>query len=154
VLPLLQAAVVRPGWVDANIFLAGYGAAQAVPGPLFTFAAYLGAVMQPGPNGLAGALLCLIAIFLPGLLLVLGVLPFWHGLRRRKVAQAAMRGANAAVVGLVLAALYNPVWVSAVAGPGDFALALLGFALLTIAEIPPLVIVLLLAAGGVVQAAL
>jgi chromate transporter len=154
VLPLLQAAVVRPGWVDANIFLAGYGAAQAVPGPLFTFAAYLGAVMQPGPNGLAGALLCLIAIFLPGLLLVLGVLPFWHGLRRRKAAQAAMRGANAAVVGLLLAALYNPVWVSAVAGPGDFALALLGFALLTIAEIPPLAIVLLLAAGGVVQSAL
>jgi len=153
VLPLLQAAVVRPGWVDANIFLAGYGAAQAVPGPLFTFAAYLGAVMQPGPNGLAGALICLIAIFLPGLLLVLGVLPFWHGLRRRKAARAAMQGANAAVVGLLLAALYNPVWVSAVAGPGDFALALLGFALLAIAEIPPLAIVLLLAAGGMVQAA-
>jgi chromate transporter len=154
VLPLLQAAVVRPGWVDANIFLAGYGAAQAVPGPLFTFAAYLGAVMQPGPNGLPGALLCLIAIFLPGLLLVLGVLPFWHGLRRLKAARAAMQGANAAVVGLLLAALYNPVWVSAVAGPGDFALALLGFALLTIAEIPPLAIVLLLAAGGMVQAAI
>jgi chromate transporter len=154
VLPLLQAAVVRPGWVDANTFLAGYGAVQAVPGPLFTFAAYLGAVMQPGPNGLPGALLCLLALFLPGLLLVSGVLPFWHGLRRRKAAQAAMRGANAAVVGLLLAALYNPVWVSAVAGPGDFALALLGFALLTIARVPPLAIVLLLTAGGMIQASL
>ena len=152
VLPLLQAAVVRPGWVDANTFLAGYGAAQAVPGPLFTFAAYLGAVMQPEPNGVAGALLCLIAIFLPGLLLVLGALPFWHGLRQRSGAQAAMQGANAAVVGLLLAALYNPVWVSAVAGSGDFALALLGFALLTIAEFPPLAVVLMLAAGGMLQA--
>jgi len=154
VLPLLQAAVVRPGWVDANTFLAGYGAAQAVPGPLFTFAAYLGAVMQPGPNGWQGAVLCLVAIFLPGLMLLLGVLPFWHGLRRRKAAQAAMQGANAAVVGLLLAALYNPVWVSAVAGPSDFAIALAGFALLTITEVPPLVIVLLLAAGGMIQASL
>ncbi len=154
VLPLLQAAVVRPGWVDANTFLAGYGAAQAVPGPLFTFAAYLGAVMQPGPNGWQGALLCLVAIFLPGLMLLLGVLPFWHGLRRRKAAQAAMQGANAAVVGLLLAALYNPVWVSAVAAPSDFAIALTGFALLTIAEVPPLVIVMLLAAGGMIQASL
>ena len=154
VLPLLQAAVVHPGWVDANTFLSGYGAAQAVPGPLFTFAAYLGAVMQPGPNGLQGALLCLLAIFLPGLLLVMGMLPFWHGLRRRKTARAAMQGANAAVVGLLLAALYNPVWVSAITKPGDFALALLGFALLTIAEVPPLAIVLLLAAGGMIQASL
>ncbi len=124
-----------------------------MPGPLFTFAAYLGAVKQPGPNGLADAALCLVAVFLPGLLLVLGMLPFWHGLRRRSAAQATMRGANAAVVGLLLAALYNPVWVGAVAGPWDLALALLGFALLTIAEIPPLAIVLLLAAGGMVQAA-
>jgi chromate transporter len=154
VLPLLQAAVVRPGWVDANIFLAGYGAAQAVPGPLFTFAAYLGAVMQPGPNGWQGAVICLLAIFLPGLMLLLGVLPFWHGLRQRSAAQAAMRGANAAVVGLLLAALYNPVWIGAVAGPGDFALVLLGVALLTNAEIPPLAIVLLLAAGGMLQAGL
>lgn len=154
VLPLLQTAVVRPGWVDANTFLAGYGAAQAVPGPLFTFAAYLGAVVQPGPSGLAGAALCLIAIFLPGLLLVMGVLPFWHELRRSKAAQAAMQGANAAVVGLLLAALYNTVWVGAVARPSDFALALLGFALLAIARLPPLAIVLLLAAGGMVQAAL
>jgi chromate transporter len=154
VLPLLQAAVVQPGWVDTNRFLAGYGAAQAVPGPLFTFAAYLGAAMQPGPNGLPGALLCLVAIFLPGLMLLLGVLPFWHELRRRKAAQGAMQGANAAVVGLLLAALYDPVWVGAVAGPRDFALALAGFALLAIAKVPPLAIVLLLAAGGTIEASL
>src|SRR5215468_4355635 len=108
VLPLLQAAVVPPGWVSNDAFLAGYGAAQAVPGPLFTFAAYLGAVMGPPPNGWRGAALCLVAIFLPSFLLVIGVLPFWEQLRRGAVAQAALRGVNAAVVGLLLAALYNP----------------------------------------------
>ena len=110
VLPLLQASVVPPGWVSNDAFLAGYGAAQAVPGPLFTFAAYLGAVMGPQPNGWVGAALCLVAMFLPSFLLVIGTLPFWDELRRMPCAQAALRGVNAAVVGLLLAALYNPVW--------------------------------------------
>src|SRR6516225_633042 len=110
VLPLLQASVVPPGWVGNDAFLAGYGAAQAVPGPLFTFAAYLGTVMGPPPNGWIGASICLIAIFLPSFLLVIGALPFWEQLRRRPVAQASLRGVNAAVVGLLLAALYQPVW--------------------------------------------
>jgi chromate transporter len=110
VLPLLQAEVVPPGWVSNEQFLAGYGAAQAVPGPLFTFAAYLGAVMQPAPTGWAGGALALIAIFLPSFLLVVGVLPFWDALRTRAAFQAALRGINAAVVGLLLAALYHPVW--------------------------------------------
>jgi chromate transporter len=104
VLPLLQAAVVPPGWVGNDAFLAGYGAAQAVPGPLFTFAAYLGVVMQPEPNGWIGALICLVAIFLPSFLLVIGALPFWEDLRRRPGARAALMGVNAAVVGLLLAA--------------------------------------------------
>src|SRR5215472_6236470 len=110
VLPLLQASVVPPGWVGNDAFLAGYGAAQAVPGPLFTFAAYLGMVMEPKPNGWIGASICLIAIFLPSFFLVIGALPFWEELRRRPVAQASLRGVNAAVVGLLLAALYQPVW--------------------------------------------
>ena len=109
VLPLLQAEVVPPGWVTGEQFVAGYGAAQAVPGPLFTFATYLGAVMGPRPNGLTGAALALMAIFLPSLLLIVGALPFWDALRRRPGFQAALRGINAAVVGLLLAALYHPV---------------------------------------------
>ncbi len=113
VLPLLQAAVVPPGWVSNDAFLAGYGAAQAVPGPLFTFAAYLGAVMGPAPNGWLGAAIALVAIFLPSFLLVIGVLPFWQVLRGRPFAQSALAGVNAAVVGLLLAALYNPVWTAA-----------------------------------------
>jgi chromate transporter len=112
VLPLLQAQVVTPGWVTNEAFLAGYGLAQAVPGPLFTFAAYLGAVMGPAPNGLAGATVALIALLLPGMLLVYGTLPFWDAMRTRPAAQAAMRGSNAAVVGILGAALYNPVWTS------------------------------------------
>jgi chromate transporter len=151
VLPLLQAEVVRPGWVAPDAFLAGYGAAQAVPGPLFTFAAYLGAVMQPQPSGLAGAAIALIAIFLPGLLLVYGTLPFWDALRRRPRAQAAMSGTNAAVVGILGAALYNPVWTSAVLAPHDFALALAGFLLLTIWEMPPWIVVVLLGSTGVLS---
>src|SRR5262245_45867821 len=119
VLPLLQASVVPPGWVTNDAFLAGYGAAQAVPGPLFTFAAYLGAVMGPPPNGWAGAGICLIAIFLPSFLLVIGALPFWEELRRRAAAQAALAGVNAAVVGLLLAALYNPVWTAGITSAGD-----------------------------------
>ena len=151
VLPLLQAEVVRPGWVGSDAFLAGYGAAQAVPGPLFTFAAYLGAVMQPQPNGLAGATIALAGIFLPGLLLVYGTLPFWDALRTRPGAQAAVRGTNAAVVGILGAALYNPVWTSAVLGPRDFALALAGFLLLTIWNTPPWIVVLLLGGAGLLS---
>ncbi|ANL47437.1 chromate transporter protein [Rhizobium phaseoli] len=148
VLPLLQAEVVAPGWVTNESFLAGYGLTQAVPGPLFTFAAYLGTVMTPAPNGSAGAIIALIAIFLPGLLLVYGMLPFWDGLRTRPEMQAAMRGANAAVVGILGAALYSPVWTSAVLSPPDFALALSGFLLLTVWKAPPWIIVLLLSAGS------
>jgi chromate transporter len=151
VLPLLQAQVVTPGWVSNEAFLAGYGLAQAVPGPLFTFAAYLGAVMGPPPNGVAGALIALIAIFLPGLLLVYGMLPFWEAMRTRPAAQAAMRGTNAAVVGILAAALYNPVWTSAVLTPRDFALALAGFLLLTVWKLPPWMVVVLLAGAGVLS---
>lgn len=141
VLPLLREAVVTPGWVPPDAFLAGYGAAQAMPGPLFTFAAYLGAVMEPAPNGIVGAVVALVAIFLPGLLLVAGVLPFWDAFRRRSTAQAAMRGTNAAVVGILGAALYNPVWTSAVAGSSDFAIAAAGFVLLVVWRLPPLAVV-------------
>ena len=123
VLPLLQAEVVPNGWVDENAFLAGYGAAQAVPGPLFTFAAFLGAAMNSAPNGWLGGLLCLAAIFTPSFLLVAGALPFWQVLRRSKRMQAALMGINAAVVGLLLAAFYNPVWISAINDSGDVVLA-------------------------------
>ncbi|MDX3810264.1 MAG: chromate efflux transporter, partial [Bosea sp. (in: a-proteobacteria)] len=149
VLPLLEAAVVQPGWIDADAFLAGYGAAQAVPGPLFSFAAFLGTAMTPWPNGVIGAAICLVAIFAPGLLLVTGALPFWNALRNRPLAQAAMRGANAAVVGILATALYDPVWTSAVQNPRDFAVALIGFALLTVWKTPPWIVVLLTAASGV-----
>jgi chromate transporter len=148
VLPLLQAEVVTPGWVSNEAFLAGYGLAQAVPGPLFTFAAYLGAVTGPAPNGLAGAVIALVALALPGMLLVYGMLPFWDAMRTRPAAQAAMRGTNAAVVGILGAALYNPVWTSAVLTPRDFALALAGFLLLTVWKLSPWVVVVLLAAAG------
>jgi chromate transporter len=152
VLPLLQAAVVPPGWVTDDAFLAGYGAAQAMPGPLFTFAAYLGAAMQPAPNGWAGAILCLVAVFLPSFLLVFSALPFWVGLRNRPVAQAAVRGVNAAVVGLLLAALYRPVWTSAIGRPVDFALAVTAFLLLTMWRTPPWLVVLLAGLTGYVIA--
>lgn len=149
VLPLLEAQVVAPGWVDAETFLAGYGAAQAVPGPLFSFGAYLGAVLEPEPNGLAGAALCVVALFAPGLLLVTGVLPFWNAVRGQPLARAAVHGANAAVVGLLAAALYHPVWTGAVLAPVDFALAALGFVLLVRWQAPPwgVVLVLGLASG-------
>jgi len=150
VLPLLQAEVVTPGWVSNADFLAGYGVAQAVPGPLFTFAAYLGAVMGPAPNGLTGASIALIALSLSGLLLVYGVLPYWDALRLRPAAQAAMRGTNAAVVGILGAALYNPVWTSAVLTPRDFAVALAGFLLLIVWKLPPWIVVVLLAATGAI----
>jgi chromate transporter len=148
VLPLLQGAVVAPGWVSEDAFLAGYGAAQAVPGPLFTFAAYLGAVMGPPPSGVAGAGLALMSIFLPGLLLHLGTLPFWETFRRRPRTQAIMRGINAAVVGLLGAALYSPIWTSAVQGPYDFAIALASFILLVAWKAPPVIVVVLSVAAG------
>jgi chromate transporter len=148
VLPLLQAAVVPPGWVTDDAFLAGYGAAQAVPGPLFTFAAYLGAVMGPQPNGWLGAALCLVAVFVPSFLLVIGALPFWEDFRRHASAQAALRGVNAAVVGLLLAALYHPVWTAGITRAGDFALAAAAFLLLFMWQTPPWLVVALCAIGG------
>ncbi len=148
VLPLLQSEVVARGWVGGDVFLAGYGAAQAVPGPLFTFAAFLGASMRSAPAGWAGAALCLVSIFLPGFLLVLGTLPFWDGLRRHGWAQSALGGINAAVVGLLLAALYNPVWTGAVRSPGDFALGLAAWAALALWKLPPWAVVVAAAAAG------
>jgi len=149
VLPLLQAEVVAPGWVSPDTFLAGYGAAQAVPGPLFTFAAYLGAVLGPEPNGLAGAALALVAVFLPGFLLLVGVLPFWDQFRRMARAQSLMQGANAAVVGILGAALYAPVFTSAIGDMRDFALALACFVLLVAWKAPPWAVVVVAALGGV-----
>jgi chromate transporter len=148
VLPLLQASVVPPGWVSNDAFLAGYGAAQAVPGPLFTFSAYLGTVMGPPPNGWQGAILCLIAMFLPAFLLVIGPLPFWDELRRRPWAQSGLRGVNATVVGLLLAALYRPVWTSAINNAGDFALGIAAFLLLFMWKTPPWLVVVFCAIGG------
>jgi chromate transporter len=154
VLPLLREAFVPPGWVSDDAFLAGYGAAQAVPGPLFTFAAYLGAIVNTNPHGVAGAMLGLLGIFIPGILILLGTLPFWESFRKRTGAQAAMRGVNAAVVGVLGAALYNPIWVSSVKTPGDFGVALLGFILLAVWRVPPLAVVILGALGGLVLALL
>jgi chromate transporter len=148
VLPLLQAEVVPPGWVSNDAFLAGYGAAQAVPGPLFTFAAYLGAVMGPVPNGVLGAIICLVAVFAPSFLLVIGALPFWDGLRHHPLARRALTGVNAAVVGLLLAALYDPVWTGAILAPKDVILALAAFTLLVFWKVPPWLVVVLTAAGG------
>jgi chromate transporter len=148
VLPLLQSEVVPMGWVTNDAFLAGYGAAQAVPGPLFTFAAYLGAMMGPEPNGWQGALLCTVAIFLPSFLLMIGVLPFWDHLRRLSAVRSALTGVNAAVMGLLLAALYTPVWTSAILRPADFALGLAAFALLVFWKVPPWLVVILSALGG------
>jgi len=148
VLPLLHASVVEPGWVSEDAFLSGYGAAQAVPGPLFTFAAYLGATMPAPPSGWPGAALCLAAIFLPGLLLVLGVLPFWVSLGRAALVSAGLRGVNAAVVGVLLGALYDPVWTKGIGGPADFALALVAFVLLVIWKAPSWLVVLASALGG------
>jgi chromate transporter len=148
VLPLLQASVVPPGWVGNDAFLAGYGAAQAVPGPLFTFAAYLGAAESPQPNGWLGAAICLIAVFLPSFLLVVGALPFWDELRRRPLAQSALRGVNAAVVGLLLAALYQPVWTTGITNGADFALAAAAFLLLFMWQTPPWLVVIICALAG------
>jgi chromate transporter len=148
VLPLLKQAVVDPGWVTQDAFLAGYGAAQALPGPLFTFAAFLGATMGGPYGGIGGAAVGLVAIFLPGLLALMAILPFWGRIRTRPTAQAAVRGANAAVVGVLAAALYNPVWTSAVRAPSDVAAAIAGLVLLTALRAPPILVVLLAVAIG------
>lgn len=153
VLPLLEAGVVQTGWVAPDAFLAGYGAAQAVPGPLFTFAAYLGAVSGVGPGGVVGAAVALVAVFLPGFLVLVGVLPFWDAVRDRPRVRAAMHGANAAVVGILGAALYSPVFTTAITGPGPFVLAVVGFVLLTAFRAPAWAVVLVGAAGGVLLAA-
>ncbi|MBS0610669.1 MAG: chromate efflux transporter [Proteobacteria bacterium] len=148
VLPLLQAEVVAPGWVAAGDFLAGYGLAQAVPGPLFSFAAFVGAAARNGAGGWLGALVCLVAIFLPALLLVAGALPFWERLGHDGRARAALSGVNAAVVGLLLAALYHPVWSSAIHAPIDLGVALAAFAALTWARVPPWLVVPLCGVAG------
>jgi chromate transporter len=154
VLPLLREAFVAPGWVSDDAFLAGYGAAQAVPGPLFTFAAYLGTALTGAPHGWAGAALGLAGIFLPGMLVLVGALPFWERFRSSPGAQAIMRGVNASVVGLLAAALYNPVWTSSVMTPVDFAVAATGFVLLTAWRAPPLLVVVIGALAGVALATL
>ncbi|MFM9153829.1 MAG: chromate efflux transporter [Methylocystis sp.] len=146
VLPLLQQVVVPSGWIDNNSFLAGYGAAQAVPGPLFTFAAYLGSAMKEGPNGWIGGLICLTSIFLPSFLILVAVLPFWDMLRNRAGIRAILSGINAAVVGLLIAALYTPVWTSAIFEPADFGLVILAFFLLVFCNMPPGLVVVF---GGI-----
>ena len=148
VLPLLRSEVVPTGWVAADPFLAGYGAAQAVPGPLFTFAAFLGAVQGPQPNGWLGAVVSLGAIYVPSFLLVWGTLPFWDRLRTIASFQAVLRGMGAAVVGILLAALYDPVWTSAILGPRDFALAVVCFGMLALWRVPPWAVVVVAAVGG------
>ncbi len=154
VLPLLQRDVVPTGWMSNAQFLAGYGAAQAVPGPLFTFSAYLGFVSKPYPNGIVGGLLSLVAIFLPAFLLVAGALPFWNAIRSKSGFQSALAGINASVVGILIAALYNPVWISAIKTPYDFCLAIIAFGLLIIWKLPPWIVVLISALGGIIISAL
>ncbi|MEC5405988.1 chromate efflux transporter [Paraburkholderia sp. MPAMCS5] len=154
VLPLLQQETVVTGWVSPNDFLAGYGAAQAVPGPLFTFAAFLGWIMSGSPNHGWGALLAVAGIFLPGLLLVLAALPYWQALRAHPSMAAVLSGVNAAVVGLLATALYSPVWTSAVRSGIDFAVASAGFFLLTRWKVPPLAVVVLSAVAGIAEIAL
>ncbi|AKG36775.1 chromate transporter [Paenibacillus durus] len=144
VLPLLEREVVPTGWVSQEDFLAGYGAAQAVPGPLFTFAGYLGAMA----GGITGAVVATIGIFLPAFLLVVGALPFWNGIRNSPRIQGALMGINAAVVGILLAALYDPLWTTAILKPMDFALAVMLFVMLVFWKLPPWVVVLTGAAGG------
>jgi len=150
VLPLLKAEVVNPGWINQDIFLAGYGAAQAVPGPLFTFAAYLGTAMNTAPSGWFGGFLCLLAIFLPSFLLVTGILPFWEDLRKNPRIKKALVGVNAAVVGLLLSAFYDPVWTSGILSASDFVLALLAFVMLVYWKTPPWIVVVATGVGGAI----
>lgn len=148
VLPLLHAGVVDPGWVSEDRFLAGYGAAQAVPGPLFSFAAYLGAVSAPPLGGWGGGAVALAAIYLPSFLLLFGVLPYWDRLRESAAFQRALIGANAAVVGLLAAALYQPIWTGAIESAADVAIAIAGLGLLVIGRVPPIAVVVLAAVAG------
>ncbi|SUE62999.1 chromate efflux transporter [Roseomonas gilardii] len=148
VLPLIERATVPAGWITADMFLSGYGVAQALPGPLFAFAAFVGAAQGPAPNGVTGGVLALLSVFLPGLLLMYGMLPFWDALRRRPAARAALQGVNAAVVGVLAAALFDPIWTSTVRTPADFAIALLAFAALVWWRVPAWIVVLLTAAGA------
>lgn len=148
VLPLLQAAVVPPGWVGNDAFLAGYGATQAMPGPIFTFAAYLGAIEGPAPHGWLGAVIATVAIFFPSFLLIGGLLPFWDRLRHVPAVQAALRGVNAAVVGVLLAALFTPIWTGAVHTSAEFGLGLTAFLALTMWGVPPWLVVVAGAAAG------
>lgn len=152
VLPLLQASVVPPGWISNDTFLAGYGAAQAVPGPLFTFAAFLGAAMPFPSGGWVGGIVLLLAIFLPSFLLVAGALPYWETLRQRVGIQQAMGGINAAVVGVLGAALYDPVWTSAIHSKADFALALAAYGMLVFGKVSPVFVVGLAALAGALLA--
>ncbi|MCK5886058.1 MAG: chromate transporter, partial [Alcanivorax sp.] len=149
VLPLLQQSVVEPGWVAADTFLAGYGAAQAVPGPMFSLAAFLGAEVPLGMSPIMGAGIALVAVFLPGFLLLLAALPVWARLAQRPWAASTMAGINAAVVGLLVAALYDPVWTQGVRGSADFAITVVGFALLAAARISALWIVLWCVAASI-----
>jgi chromate transporter len=146
VLPLLEDSVVARGWVSQQSFLAGYGAAQALPGPLFTFAAYLGAEVRPSPSPLFYGLLGLIGLFAPGMLAMAAVLPFWSALRRNRYVQASLKGVNASVVGVLIAALFQPLWTSTILTPGDFWIALLAFALLALWKIQPWIVVVCVAA--------
>lgn len=154
VLPLLERELVESGWIDGEIFLAGFGAAQAIPGPIFTFAAYLGFSMGPEPNGLAGAALALAAIYLPSFLIVVATLPSFGALRTRPGVQAVLAGVNAVVVGILLSALYDPLWSSAILGPADFGLALIAFLMLAFWKLPPWLVVMITAAAGALIAAL
>ena len=148
VLPLLQAEIVPAGWISNDTFLAGYGATQAVPGPLFTFAAFLGSSMNQAPSGWLGGMICLIAIFAPSFLLVMGALPFWESLRQNLRTRAALSGINAAVVGLLLAALYQPVWTSAIVEAKDFVLALVALIALMFWKVPAWLVVIGCGAAG------
>ena len=148
VLPLLNSEVVRPGWVSSSQFLAGYGLTQAMPGPLFTFSAYLGTVMTVRPNGIIGGFIALGAIFLPSFLLVYGPLPYWNSLMRRRAFQSVSAGINAGVVGILLAALYNPIFVSSINSGADFGLAVALGLILFVWKRPPWNVVLVAALGG------
>lgn len=151
VLPLLDKVVVTPGWVNADTFLAGYGATQAMPGPLFSFAAFLGAIAAPQPNGVLGGIIATIALFAPGLMLIYGTLPFWNDLRHIPRMHAAIRGINAAVIGLLAAALYQPLWISTVSGIGDIGLILAGFGVLVLGRAPPWLVVVGLGGAGIIR---
>ncbi|MFZ3231693.1 MAG: chromate efflux transporter [Pseudobdellovibrio sp.] len=148
VLPLLQTEVVSTGWISKDLFMAGYGLAQAIPGPLFTFSAYLGAISSVKPAGFLGAVICLVAVFLPSFLLIIGVLPFWEILRKFPPMQSVLQGLNATVVGLLLAALYNPVWISAIFNFKDFILAASAFSLLVFLKLPSWAVAILCVTAG------